>query len=186
MLLTCYLCLCSAWCKKVAGQQLTEQEQKILKHNERYSIMNLTNPLHAYFKPGNRNLFEAVPYDMLHTLHKGLLQNVFMWALSIVYLISSKSARGGNSRHFANNLLLLDQRIRRFPIRQSILPCASYKFHAVSCFIPDGKSSKSYLSKQYMNATKLEAQKYLSMLFQLTICIGTAISYLYAIYMLFI
>ena len=146
----------------------------LLKHNEQYNIMNCKNPLHTYFELGDRNLFEAVPYDSLHTLNKGLLQNVLMWTLSIIYLVSNKKSGHGRSlrRHYSENLVMLDVRMRRFPIRQSILPCRGVSFPGVSCFLPDSKSTWAYLSKQQMNATKLEAQKYLSILFQLCICIG--------------
>ena len=152
------------------GGRKTEEEKKVLRRNEDYSLRNLINPLHKYFKPGNRNLFQCVPYDMLHTLNKGLLQNTFMWTLSIIYLVSEKRVR---QRQYRHSLKVLDERMRRFPIRQSVLPCDAINFPGVSCFIPEVKSTKAYLSKQYMNPTKLEAQKYLSLIFQLSICIGT-------------
>ena len=154
------------------GVELTQEETELLSRNERYSIRNLMNPLHKYFELGNRNLFAAVPYDMLHTLNKGLLQNAFMWTLSVIYLVGEKK----NTPRYRHNLKVIDERIRRFPIRQSILPCQAVNFPGVSCFIPESKSTKAYLTKQYMNPTKLEAQKYLSLLFQLIICIGCSLN----------
>ena len=162
----------SAWLKNIMGVVLTPEETELLAQNERYSIRNLINPLHKYFELGGRNLFEAVPYDMLHTLNKGLLQNVFMWTLSVIYLVSQKR----NTVRYRHNLNVIDKRMRRFPIRQSILPCEAVNFPGVSCFIPESKSTKAYLTKQYMNPTKLEAQKYLSLLFQLVICIGCSLN----------
>ena len=162
------------------GSQLTQLEEMLLKHNETYNIMNCKNPLHTFFELGDRNLFEAVPYDSLHTLNKGLLQNVLMWTLSIIYVVSQKKSGHGHNkrRHYSENLVKLDVRMRRFPIRQSILPCRGVSFPGVSCFLPDSKSTLAYLNKQQMNATKLEAQKYLSLLFQLCICIGILCSLL--------
>jgi hypothetical protein len=112
---------------------------------------------------------------MLHTLMKGLLQSVFMWTLAVIQLISKKKVGPERRKtdRYRNNLATLDVRITNFPIRNSIFPCKESCFtKGVSCFIPDSKSSTAALGSSGMNATKLEAQKYLSILFQLMICIG--------------
>jgi hypothetical protein len=79
----------------------------------------------------------------------------------------------GKTDRYRNNLATLDIRIKNFSIRNSAVPCKKACFtKGVSCFIPDSKSSTAALGSSGMNATKLEAQKYLSILFQLMICIG--------------
>lgn len=163
-----------AWIKKILGKNISPKLNNILLHNKKFSIMNVANPLHDHFLPSGRNLFQAVQYDMLHTLHKGLLQQVFMWTLVIVYQCSKKRFRG--QLKYENNFNLLDERIKYFSVKNSIFPCEPHVFNeGVSPYMPAAKGTASAGSKGVMNATKLEAQKYLSILFQLMLSIGKSL-----------
>lgn len=161
----------TAWKQKILGYQLTSNMENILFHNHKFSIMNVKNPLHAHFLPNGRNLFQAVQYDMLHTLLKGLLQQIFMWTLVIINLCSKKRCKG--SLLYENNFHLLDRRIKFFGVKKSIFPCEPHIFpQGVSPYLPSSKTTNQAASSGVMNATKLEAQKYLSIVFQLMISIG--------------
>lgn len=160
-----------AWINKILGLPLSTQMEDILFHNHKYSIMNVENPLHEHFIPNGRNLFQAVQYDMLHTLLKGLLQQIFMWTLVVINICSKKRYNG--ILMYENNFHLLDARIKFFQVKNSIFPCEPHIFsQGVSPYLPSSKTTIQAASSGVMNATKLEAQKYLSIVFQLMISIG--------------
>lgn len=113
-----------AWMKKILKQELTPEENEVLARNKKLNIANVANPLHDHFRLGNRNLFSSVPYDTLHTMHKGLLQQVFMWTLSVIQLVGKNSRKGSP---FCNPFKELDKRIEDFPRLQSVSPWGPFK-----------------------------------------------------------
>lgn len=160
-----------AWINKIFNLPQSEYYENLLIHNKKFSIQNISNPLHDHFLSNGRNLFQAVAYDMMHTLLKGLLQQIFMWTLVVISLCAKKRYNG--LLMFEKSLEILDRRMKFFPLKQSIFPCEPHMFiQGVSPYIAGAKRSMSGASQAVMNATKLEAQKYLSILFQLMLSIG--------------
>jgi hypothetical protein len=113
-----------AWFKKVLKQPTTAFDNNILAKNKGLNISNVDNPLHAHFRHGNRNLFSSVPFDTLHTVLKGLLQQVFMWTLSVIQIVSKLSPKGSI---YKNPFKELDKRIADFPRLHSVCPWGPFK-----------------------------------------------------------
>ena len=154
-----------AWLKQIMDEPLTELDVSILEHNESYNVVNVKNELHKHFDLGDRDLFQSCPYDTLHTVLKGLLQECFMWTLAIVKMIGKAFPK------FATNLALLDDRIINFPRLHSIVPVGKHLFtDGLSRYVVD--KSTVALGKGSLNATKLEAQKLPAILFQMMLSIG--------------
>ena len=154
-----------AWLKEIMDIPLTENEQLILEHNALYNIHNVTNELHVHFDYGNRDLFQSCPFDTLHTVLKGLLQECFMWTLAVIKMIGALHPK------FSNNLAVLDDRIINFQRIHSINPVGDHLFReGMSRYVVEKTTTN--LGKGHMNATKLEAQKIPSAIFQLMLSIG--------------
>lgn len=113
-----------AWIRKVLNSGLSGYDKKILEFNKTWNIANIGNPLHAHFTRGGRNLFSSVPYDTLHTLHKGLLQQVFMWTVSVIQLVGRVCQKHDK---YKNSFLELDKRIDNFPRLHSVSPWGPFK-----------------------------------------------------------
>ena len=113
-----------AWVKKIMNDRINGDERNILSHNKSLNISNVQNPLHAHFRRGERNLFASVPFDTLHTLHKGLLQQVFMWTISVIELVGRISR---TKETYKNCFMELDKRIDNFPRLNSVSPWGPFK-----------------------------------------------------------
>lgn len=49
----------TAFLKSMLDLPLTVEESDVLAHNKEFSVINVANPLHRHFKPGNRNVFQG-------------------------------------------------------------------------------------------------------------------------------
>ena len=104
--------------------------------------------------------------DYLHTVLKGVIENIISWIVEITYSI------GKICNKYENSMSLLDDRIKTFPIAQSLRVGRSCRFGEgiSSLFKTTGKASSTKGTGVMYGS--IEAWKLLPLLFQLVWCLN--------------
>lgn len=68
----------------------------------------------------------ANPFDMLHTLMKGLGQSVAIWTALLIDSVRVTRFPGERVLKYSNNLSILDKRLKNFPRKNSATPCGEH------------------------------------------------------------
>jgi hypothetical protein len=157
----------SAWIKKMLNIPRTQQEKSILDLNKEHSISNITNPLHAYFRdsyiPGVIDLLQSLTFDKLHSVVKGIMEYVYTWSAACVKIYEKIDPT--LAKKYRHAMALLDERVKSFPIHNSVSPFEAFKFYdGVSSMFKDTKKSKNNLTRAVMSTGNIEAYKMPSLL----------------------
>ena len=150
-----------------ASEQTTQAEE--LKRN--YNMKVGFNPLISLFswqnKRGINSFFEAVVPDYLHTVIKGIIEYAVTWSINCIHAFEYL-----DEVSFRDSMLTIDQRIKYFPVVQSMEFSRRFRFTQGISHLVKNTWKVENKGTGHMAAGNNEAWKMLSLIFQLPFCIN--------------
>lgn len=160
--------------KRTNGRISVETKQ-VMDIGKRVGLKAGYNKLIDLFKwqneRGINGFFKSLAPDYLHTVVKGIIEDVIAWSMCCILAIN------GLDKSYATNLYHLDDRIKHFPIIQSLDIFPNKKvfrwFDGISHLFKGSWNSKGKATTGFFANGSIEGWKLPQLLFQLTFCINS-------------
>ena len=160
--------------KRMQGNP-SKQTKQSFADGKRYGLKAGYNKLIDLFKwqndRGINSFFKSLVPDYLHTVTKGMIEDVIAWSGCCLMSLKDYDSL------YAANMHYLDERIKSFPIIQSLVIFPNRKFYrwseGVSHLFKGSWRSKGTATTGFFASGSIEGWKLPQLLFQLTFCLNS-------------